>query len=84
MKTDAPSALPNYMHHSDTKNNIFCADLRAFGKGFDEYIQRSKNKYEIKCVRSRFIAGTYSESMDFPDRVIRREGVDDIASQAIS
>jgi hypothetical protein len=28
------------MRHDDTENIIFYTDLRAFGRGFDEYIKR--------------------------------------------
>lgn len=41
------------MHHNDTENYFFCNDLRAFGKGFDEYIKRGEKEYGIKYIRSR-------------------------------
>ena len=52
MRINAPDATQNsmlasYIHHDDTEN------YRAFSKGFDEYIKRSENEYEIKYVGSR-------------------------------
>src|SRR5450759_825884 len=42
-----------YMHHDDTENIIFYTDLRAFGRGFDEYIRRGADEYGITYVRAR-------------------------------
>ena len=41
------------MHHDDTENIIFYTDLRAFGRGFDEYIRRGAAEYGITYVRAR-------------------------------
>ncbi len=46
-------AMLAYMHHDDTENYIFYTDLRAFGRGFDEYIRRGAQEYKIKYIRSR-------------------------------
>lgn len=46
-------AMLAYMHHDDTENVIFYTDLRAFGRGFDEYIKRGEAEYGIKYVRAR-------------------------------
>lgn len=46
-------AMLTYMHNDDTENFIFCTDLRAFGKGIDEYIKRDENEYAVKYIRSR-------------------------------
>jgi heterodisulfide reductase subunit A len=46
-------AMLAYMHHDDTKNFIFYTDLRAFGRGFDEYIKRGKEEYGIEYIRAR-------------------------------
>jgi heterodisulfide reductase subunit A2 len=46
-------AMLAYMHHDDTENFIFYTDLRAFGRGFDEYIKRGEEEYGIKYVRAR-------------------------------
>ncbi len=46
-------AMLAYMHHDDTENYIFYTDLRAFGRGFDEYIRRGAQEYGIKYIRAR-------------------------------
>lgn len=46
-------AMLAYMHHDDTKNFIFYTDLRAFGRGFDEYIKRGRDEYDIEYTRAR-------------------------------
>lgn len=46
-------AMLAFMHHNDTENYIFYTDLRAFGRGFDEYIKRGKDEYRIEYIRAR-------------------------------
>jgi heterodisulfide reductase subunit A len=46
-------AILAYMHHDDTENYIFYTDLRAFGRGFDEYIKRGADEYRIQYIRAR-------------------------------
>lgn len=48
--TDAMLAC---MHHGDTENVIFYTDLRAFGRGFDEYIKRGERGRAIRCASAR-------------------------------
>jgi len=55
-------AMLAYMHHDDTENFIFYTDLRAFGRGFDEYIKRGKDEYRIKYIRAR--PGEVTEDME--------------------
>jgi len=43
-------------HHPDSDCSIFMMDMRAFGKGFDDYYERAKNRYGINYVRSRISA----------------------------
>jgi heterodisulfide reductase subunit A len=40
-------------HYPDIDNTIFYTDLRAFGKGFDEYINRGKEEYGISYIRAK-------------------------------
>ena len=40
-------------HYPDLEPYIFYTDLRAFGKGFQEYIDRAKSEYEVTYIRSR-------------------------------
>jgi heterodisulfide reductase subunit A2 len=40
-------------HEPDTEVTIYYMDIRAFGKGFEEFYKRSQEKYGIKFVRGR-------------------------------
>jgi len=40
-------------HHPDLKAFIFYTDLRALGKGFQEYVIRAKKEYGVTYIRSR-------------------------------
>jgi heterodisulfide reductase subunit A len=40
-------------HYADIETYIFSVDIRAFGKGFQEYVERGKKDYGIKYIRSR-------------------------------
>ena len=40
-------------HHPDVKPYIFYMDMRAYGKGFEEYYRRAKEKEGINYIKSR-------------------------------
>ncbi len=40
-------------HLPDAECKIFVMDIRAFGKGFDEYVERAKTKYGIDFIYTR-------------------------------
>jgi heterodisulfide reductase subunit A len=40
-------------HYPDIDSFIFYTDLRAFGKGFNEYIERAKRDYGVKYIRAK-------------------------------
>ncbi|MCE5214133.1 MAG: CoB--CoM heterodisulfide reductase iron-sulfur subunit A family protein [Methanobacterium sp.] len=40
-------------HEPDTEVTIYYMDIRAFGKGFEEFYRRSQEKYGIKFIRGR-------------------------------
>ncbi len=40
-------------HYSDIESTIFYTDIRAFGKGFTEYIERAKREYGVKYIRAK-------------------------------
>ncbi len=40
-------------HQSDVEPTIFYIDMRAFGKGFDEFYNRAKDNYGVRYVRSQ-------------------------------
>ena len=46
-------AMLAYEHDSTVKSHIFYMDLRAAGKGFQEYISRGEREYNITYVRGR-------------------------------
>jgi heterodisulfide reductase subunit A-like polyferredoxin len=39
-------------HQNDIEPTIFYMDIRAFGKGFDQYYERAKNEHGIRYVKS--------------------------------
>jgi len=40
-------------HCPDMEATIFYMDMRAFGKGFDQYVERAKKEYGVRYIRSR-------------------------------
>ncbi len=40
-------------HLPDASCTVFVMDVRAFGKGFDEYVERAKAKYGVRYVHTR-------------------------------
>jgi heterodisulfide reductase subunit A len=40
-------------HYPDIKSTVFYMDLRAFGKGFQEYVDRAINEYDVEYIRAR-------------------------------
>ena len=39
-------------HQGDIEATIFYIDIRAFGKGFDQYYERAKNEYGVRYIKS--------------------------------
>ncbi|UTB33799.1 MAG: CoB--CoM heterodisulfide reductase iron-sulfur subunit A family protein [Methanobacterium sp. ERen5] len=52
-------------HEPDTQVTIYYMDIRAFGKGFEEFYKASQEKYGIKFVRGRPAA-----VMENPDKTL--------------
>jgi heterodisulfide reductase subunit A len=46
-------AIVTKEHLPDAECKIFVMDVRAFGKGFDEYYERAKDKYGVKYIYTR-------------------------------
>ena len=46
-------AIVTKEHLPDIECKIFVMDVRAFGKGFDEYYERAKEKYNVKYIYTR-------------------------------
>ncbi|MBS3795528.1 MAG: FAD-dependent oxidoreductase, partial [Candidatus Thorarchaeota archaeon] len=40
-------------HHPDTEVTIYFADIRAFGKGFEEFYEMAKRRFGVNFVRGR-------------------------------
>jgi heterodisulfide reductase subunit A len=40
-------------HHADTQSWVFYTDMRAFGKGFWEYVERGERDYGINYIRGK-------------------------------
>ncbi|MHA1734388.1 MAG: FAD-dependent oxidoreductase [Promethearchaeota archaeon] len=40
-------------HQHQVNPTIFCMDIRAYGKDFDKYIERAKDEYGVRYIRSR-------------------------------
>ncbi|MFC1786721.1 hypothetical protein ACFLY8_01625, partial [Halobacteriota archaeon] len=55
-------------HYPNINNYIFYTDMRAFGKGFQEYVDRAKNEYEVIYIRSR--PGEITEDKETKNPVI--------------
>jgi heterodisulfide reductase subunit A len=49
----AKQAIVTREHSPDIECKIFVMDVRAFGKGFDEYYERAKAKYDIQYIYTR-------------------------------
>jgi heterodisulfide reductase subunit A len=40
-------------HYPDTQSYVFYIDIRAFGKGYEEFVQRAQNEYGVVYLRGR-------------------------------
>jgi heterodisulfide reductase subunit A len=40
-------------HYPDTECHIFNVDMRAVGKGFDEFVERARKEYGVRFIRAR-------------------------------
>ncbi len=55
-------------HYPDIESTIFYTDLRAIGKGFQEYVDRAERDYEVKYIRSK--PGLIEENPDTKNLII--------------
>ncbi|MHC4106171.1 MAG: FAD-dependent oxidoreductase, partial [Planctomycetota bacterium] len=46
-------AIVTKEHIPDVDCKVFVMDVRAFGKGFDEYYERAKDKYDVQYIYTR-------------------------------
>jgi heterodisulfide reductase subunit A len=48
------AAMAKELRHDDVKNvTVYYADIRAYGKGFEEFYNMSKERFGIKFIRGR-------------------------------
>jgi heterodisulfide reductase subunit A len=57
-------AMIAHEHDNETTSSIFCMDLRAVGRGFEEYKLRGGKSANIKYVRGRVAEITEDESIN--------------------
>lgn len=46
-------AMIAYEHNNDLESYVFYIDMRAGGKGFQSFLRRGKNEYNIKYIKSK-------------------------------
>jgi heterodisulfide reductase subunit A-like polyferredoxin len=76
-------AMITRQHDPDIETTIFCIDVRAHGKGFDRFYERSKAENNVRYVRSmisRVIPNPEDDTLNIsyaaPDHRIREETYD--------
>ena len=40
-------------HLHGVESTVFCMDVRAYGKGFDRFVERAKDEYDVRFLRAR-------------------------------
>jgi len=58
-------------HYPQLQSTIFYMDMRAVGKGFQEYVRRAKSQYEVAYIRAR--PGHVTENPDNQNPIIHYE-----------
>lgn len=64
-------AILAHEHYPELTSTIFFMDMRAVGKGFQEYIERAKNEYAVEYIRAR--PGMITENEETLNPVIHYE-----------
>ncbi|MBN2123771.1 MAG: CoB--CoM heterodisulfide reductase iron-sulfur subunit A family protein [Deltaproteobacteria bacterium] len=64
-------AMLAHEHYPNLTSTIFYMDMRAVGKGFQDYIQRARNEYAVEYIRSR--PGQITENEETGNPVIHFE-----------
>jgi heterodisulfide reductase subunit A len=54
-------------HHDDIESTVFYKDLRTFGKGFNEYMERAKRDYAVTYINSD---GTVKENPENKNPIV--------------
>ena len=63
-------------HYPDVDVTIYYADIRAFGKGFEEFLEMAKTRFGVKFVRGR-VAEVVEDPEDF-DILLRVEDTENL------
>ncbi|MHA1904544.1 MAG: FAD-dependent oxidoreductase [Candidatus Thorarchaeota archaeon] len=63
-------------HYPDVDVTIYYADIRAFGKGFEEFLEMAKTRFGVKFVRGR-VAEVVEDPKDF-DILLRVEDTENL------
>jgi heterodisulfide reductase subunit A len=58
-------------HYPDLESTIFYMDMRAVGKGFQDYIRRAKEQYRVEYIRAR--PGRVTENPENQNPIIHYE-----------
>jgi homotetrameric NADPH-dependent glutamate synthase len=58
-------------HYPDIRSTIFYIDLRAVGKGFQEYVRRAAEEYSVEYIRAR--PGRVTENLENQNPIISYE-----------
>ncbi len=66
-------------HNPETEVTIYYADIRAFGKGFEEFYEMAKTHFDVKFVRGR--VGEVEENPDTKDIIVRVENTETLEFQ---
>lgn len=61
-------------HHPDSDVTVYYADLRAFGKGFEEFFEMSRTRFGVKYVRGR--VGEVMDDKDNDKILVRFENTE--------
>ncbi|MDZ7700224.1 MAG: FAD-dependent oxidoreductase [Deltaproteobacteria bacterium] len=59
-------AILAHEHYPELTSTIFYMDMRAVGKGFQEYVRRAEKEYEVRYVRARPGRVTVNEANQNP------------------
>ncbi len=63
-------AIDAHEHHDEIESCIFCMDMRAYGKEFEDYRIRAEEEYGVRIIRNNRIA-LVEEVLEGDDLVIR-------------
>ncbi len=63
-------AIDSHDHHPNIQSHIFCMDMRAYGKGFEDYRIRAEEEYGVQITRNNRISNV-EETLEDNNLIIR-------------